>query len=379
MTISAGTDKDVYDGDGATDEWPITFSVTGLSSDDIKVYKTTTAGVSTLLTSNYTVDLTTPEIVYPTTGTKLATGEQIVIIPSLTIEQTTNYKNQGGVPPETLENDLDRHVRMLKQIDERLNRIPESDISDDEFSANALISAASASAVSSASASASSLASSILSAASAVSASSSADLAAASAAAASGVVSLSAASQAEAEAGTENTKYMTSLRSKQSFDKHAILNTLDPKVTIAAADIFLAEDSADSNARKKVLFSSLQSLLGLNVHVGTFSRDISTATGSQTITGVGFTPKTLIIFGCVSGTMYLSFGTTDASTDTCVYIHGVETQWYSYSAGMILFYASAGNEYVGVLSSFNSDGFVIGWTKIGTIAGASQMKFLAIG
>ena len=215
MTISAGTDKDVYDGDGATDEWPITFSVIGLTSSDIAVYKTATTGISTLLTSNYTVDLDTPDVLYPIVGDKLTSEEQIVIVPVLEIEQESNYKNQGGVPPEILESDLDRLVRILKQLNEVISRSAQSDISEDEFDANALISAVQASATNSE-------ASADLSAASAVSASASADdssdyadLSAASAAAASAIAGWEVASQAQAEAGTDNATVMTPLRVAQ--------------------------------------------------------------------------------------------------------------------------------------------------------------------
>ena len=215
MTISAGTDKDVYDGDGATDEWPITFSVIGLTSSDIAVYKTATTGISTLLTSNYTVDLDTPDVLYPIVGDKLTSEEQIVIVPVLEIEQESNYKNQGGVPPEILESDLDRLVRILKQLNEIISRSAQSDISKDEFDANALISAVQASATNSE-------ASADLSAASAVSASASADdssdyadLSAASAAAAAAIAGWEVASQAQAEAGTDNATVMTPLRVAQ--------------------------------------------------------------------------------------------------------------------------------------------------------------------
>jgi hypothetical protein len=66
------------------------------------------------------------------------------------------------------------------------------------------------------------------------------------------VANLTLADQAEAEAGTDNTKLMTPLRTKQASDKHTTINTLTEKTTLVEDDLFVIEDSADGNAKKKV-------------------------------------------------------------------------------------------------------------------------------
>lgn len=67
------------------------------------------------------------------------------------------------------------------------------------------------------------------------------------------------ASQAEAEAGTNNEKYMTPLSTKQSIDTSLTINTKTEKTDLHDDDLFLIEDSEDSNAKKKVKKSNISS------------------------------------------------------------------------------------------------------------------------
>jgi len=210
MTIAAGIDKDVYSGDGSKTEWPITFSVAGLSASEIYVYKTATSGVSTRLTTNFSVDLTVPAVTYPVSGTKLQSGEQIVLIPMVTIKQASNYTNQGGVPPEVLEADLDRIIRISKQLDEKIARTPVADISASTFDATVLIASAQ---------DAANLAETAKDGATVAQAAAEAaqKLAEDARDAAVAVAGWEVANATEAAAGTDNTKVMTPLRVFQSI------------------------------------------------------------------------------------------------------------------------------------------------------------------
>ena len=68
------------------------------------------------------------------------------------------------------------------------------------------------------------------------------------------------ASQAEAEAGTDNTKLMTPLRTKQAITENELdINALDEKTTPADDDVVVIEDSADTYAKKKVKKSNIVS------------------------------------------------------------------------------------------------------------------------
>lgn len=72
------------------------------------------------------------------------------------------------------------------------------------------------------------------------------------------VANLTLASQEEAEAGTDNTKLMTPLRTKQAItENELVINTLTEKETLVDDDLVLIEDSEASNAKKKVKKSNL--------------------------------------------------------------------------------------------------------------------------
>lgn len=121
-------------------------------------------------------------------------------------------------------------------------------------------------------------------------------------------------------------------------------------------------------------------LLG-NIATGSFSRDVSTATGTQEIDGLTFTPNFLIIFAGNTDLDVASFGATDGTTDICLSnIHNdTATHWRS-ETGIYIRYQTGNvgaSEYLGAHSSFDSDGFTISWTKTGSPTGTLTGTFIA--
>jgi hypothetical protein len=111
--------------------------------------------------------------------------------------------------------------------------------------------------------------------------------------------------------------------------------------------------------------------------VGNFSRDLSTATGTQAITGVGFQPKALILVGATEGTRASTWGFTDG---TSKYYMGYQTDGTKMnpSTGGIGELGDGATHYnVISLSSFDSGGFTVTWTKAGSPTGTGNMGYIA--
>lgn len=122
MTVPSTVSKVSYSGDGVTNNWPITFEISGVTSSEISVYLVDPAGESTLVTSDYSVDLNVPEVVYPETGTPIESGYEIIIVREVALKQEIDYKNQGALPAETIEQGMDRLTMMIQQLQEQMDR-----------------------------------------------------------------------------------------------------------------------------------------------------------------------------------------------------------------------------------------------------------------
>jgi hypothetical protein len=131
--LSSTNNREDYDGDASTRDWPITFPVTGIEDDEITVYYVEADGTENLLSANYDVDLTVPQVTYPTVVSGLpvlTTAESIVILRQLDLTQEIDYKNQGTLPAETIETGLDRLTMMIQQLDEEVARCVQVSVSE---------------------------------------------------------------------------------------------------------------------------------------------------------------------------------------------------------------------------------------------------------
>jgi hypothetical protein len=101
--------------------------------------------------------------------------------------------------------------------------------------------------------------------------------------------------------------------------------------------------------------------------VGSFTRSTTTATGTQAITGVGFQPTSIIFIANITSDEACSIGVDNLSATGSVGDLGNTTAgvWATLASVSILIRTGSGSttNYVGTISSFDSDGFTVTWTK----------------
>jgi hypothetical protein len=114
--------------------------------------------------------------------------------------------------------------------------------------------------------------------------------------------------------------------------------------------------------------------------IGTFSRDISLASGTQGVTGIGFTP-TLVLFSGGIGTsqFHTLLGADNGSQAQAEYLHdGTNTQFNSLGGtDSIRVDTSGSTRYDGFITSMDADGFTIDWTRVGAPTGTANLYFIA--
>lgn len=118
-----------------------------------------------------------------------------------------------------------------------------------------------------------------------------------------------------------------------------------------------------------------------SVKVGSFAKDTADASGNQSITGVGFKPKGILIFSMVLGTTQVSWGMSDGTDSRGVYNDDATSDGtYTFSGSMCITASQGGAVYYeGAISSFDSDGFTLSWTKTGAKVGNLTVMYLVFG
>lgn len=122
--------------------------------------------------------------------------------------------------------------------------------------------------------------------------------------------------------------------------------------------------------------------VGTNFSLGSFTRDTATASGQQTVNGVGFTPSSVIFMANVTQTTEISFGIDNGNiSGKCFSDDSPATAdtWRYDSQYSIYLLQAAGIYYAGRVNAFNSDGFVMDWWKNGAKVGTANIFFLALG
>ena len=112
-----------------------------------------------------------------------------------------------------------------------------------------------------------------------------------------------------------------------------------------------------------------------NIYTGSFSRDMATASGLQSITGIGFTPSNIIFFGNVNATQVVSFGMYGNSGN-----HGIGSigsVFYSNATIDIIAFIDGGNSQTASVASLDTDGFTLLWGKTGLPTGTMNVFFTA--
>lgn len=109
--------------------------------------------------------------------------------------------------------------------------------------------------------------------------------------------------------------------------------------------------------------------------VNSFTRDVATASGNQSITGVGFQPSVLHIICTINSTATVSVGFCDSGASGGTG-SASSTTWTD--SNLINMTTGASDSSTAVLSSFDSDGFTLTWTKSGSPTGTANCRYLAI-
>lgn len=112
--------------------------------------------------------------------------------------------------------------------------------------------------------------------------------------------------------------------------------------------------------------------------IGQTSRDLETPSGTQTITGVGFQPSAVIILTAIGNSRCWSVGLGNTAGNFCIASYAeVSADRVEAIGALIDIYQIAGRSYA-VISSFDSDGFTLTWTKNDSPTGTLLIYYLAI-
>lgn len=112
---------------------------------------------------------------------------------------------------------------------------------------------------------------------------------------------------------------------------------------------------------------------GQGVKVVTFNWDLST-TGSQSVTGAGFTPTLCFIVGGVGGSSkYQLFGVTDGTTSFAVANNHANVAGTNDGNASLGFIVQSGTTNTLVFTSFDSDGITFNKAKTGSPTGTANM------
>lgn len=106
--------------------------------------------------------------------------------------------------------------------------------------------------------------------------------------------------------------------------------------------------------------------------------DVSTASGTQAISGIGFQPSLVIILSNIGSGAAASIGFDNGTNHYCIANNYpvIAGSWSSQSIFSIFPQVSSGNYQVGYISAFSGDGFTITWAKTGSPTGVLNMYFL---
>ena len=126
MTITTNPTRDEYTASAGQTVFNYTFKI--FESTDLNVYVTPLGddgNDSTDLTTSYTVDPSTignENGGFITFNTGLDDGDQVTIVSNIPSERTIDYQNNGDFRPDVVNQDFDRVVSLVKQVEDRTKR-----------------------------------------------------------------------------------------------------------------------------------------------------------------------------------------------------------------------------------------------------------------
>lgn len=118
----------------------------------------------------------------------------------------------------------------------------------------------------------------------------------------------------------------------------------------------------------------------IGIKIGSFTIDTATLSGSQSITGVGFKPSNVIFLASISLTAQMSIGFDNGVNAYSIYqdaTAGADRVDRTVNRSIRLEQVSGSIYYLGYISSLDSDGFTITWTKGGAKTGTATIFYIA--
>lgn len=109
--------------------------------------------------------------------------------------------------------------------------------------------------------------------------------------------------------------------------------------------------------------------------ITTHTYDMATASGNQTLTGAGFTPKMAVLIGATDAVVSLSQGFSDGTVNYCTFGNGSAGNFQAQTSYCIVLETAPSTYQAGTLT-FNSDGGVIAWTKALTPTGTATFHVM---
>ncbi len=111
-------------------------------------------------------------------------------------------------------------------------------------------------------------------------------------------------------------------------------------------------------------------------YIGSFTRDTTVASGTQVITGVGFTAKAIIF---ITSDISINFGVSfDNASVRGTVGQGYGGSTYVSPSNCGIFYSDGTGNYIGNVKTIGTDGFTITSTKILLPTGTIYAYFLAL-
>ena len=369
MSVESEINKETYDTDGSTKIWDYTFPI--ISSTDIEVYVVSPSGISTKITTNFSVNTTAAQVTYPVTGSALADdGSKVILLRVVPINQEQVLTTQGPFPAASLNLGYDKLTMIAQQLQEQIDRAFVAEIGTSDTPAQYL--AALNAAVTSAQAAEDGAILAEMGAQLAESAAQSAQVAAEAAAG-----SMVKATITQAQAGTDDINYMTA--SKTSSAITALQRAL-ATVTEAQAG---SSNTVDMSPLR--VAQAIAALGAVKSYVWVNNKDLSDATVDTALIGAGFTPKVVFAVFGVTGTKLLGAGMQ--SNIHPVGYRGVSISVIAdtanvdgnYTDNLLCAITTAGAYQLAVVKTFDTDGITVKWTKVGSPTGILVYGLLAIG
>lgn len=115
---------------------------------------------------------------------------------------------------------------------------------------------------------------------------------------------------------------------------------------------------------------------GLRFKVGSFTRDIAIADGTQAITGVGFKPSAVIFLAGKSTTTFMSVGFDDGTSCGRIFDY-TGGNYYTDNVYSVGLFVSGGVDSNAKIVSLDADGFTLTWLKEGAPTGIVTVNYLA--